>query len=124
METWPLLPTSSRRGTAHRRLPFLSRRSLGGTRHLSLAALLWWDDEQRRPGWRQDGRHRVGGVEVVGVAVVLGGDAVVRLPAVALVLPLLRGQDTARVLHRVVVRLLDLRLHVVEVLRTKTSDCE
>lgn len=55
------------------------------------------------------------------MAVLLSGEAVIRLPAVALVLPLLSRQDAARLLHRVVVGLLDLRLHDVEVLRVELS---
>lgn len=55
------------------------------------------------------------------MAVLLSGEAVIRLPAVALVLPLLSRQDAARLLHRVVVGLLDLGLHDVEVLCVELS---
>lgn len=113
------LPTScrSRTSSSHRRLSLLSRGSFSGAGDPDFAALLRGDDERRGAGGGRGRGRRLGDICVVDVvAVVLGGEAVVRLPAVALVLPLLGGQDAARLLHRVVVRLLDLRLHVVEVL--------
>lgn len=108
------LLTSCRSRRGHRCFSLVSRDSSGGAGHL-----LRGDDEGREARGGGGGRGRVDDVSVVHVAVVLWGQAVVSLPAVALVLPLLGGQDAAGLLHRVVVRLLDLRLHVVEVLRDR-----
>lgn len=110
-------PTSSRNSTGHSFLRLLCRDCFGRAADPGPAALLRRDDEWRGAGGGGRRGGRVAGIRVVDVAVVLGGEAVIRLPAVALVLPLLSGEDAARLLHRVVVRLLDLRLDVVEVLR-------
>lgn len=111
------VPTSSRSRTRHRRFALLSWDSFGGAGDPGFAALLRWDDERRGASGRGGRRRSIRGIRVVHVAVVLWGQTVVRLPAVALVLPLLGRQNAARFFDRVVVRLLDLRFHVVEVLQ-------
>lgn len=111
------LPTSSRSrtGHSHRCFSLLSWGAFNGARDPGFAALLWGDDECG--GASGGGGGLVCDICIVDVAVVLSGETIVCLPAVALVLPLLCGQDAARLLHRVVVGLLDLRLHIIEVLR-------
>lgn len=110
------LPTSSRSrtGHSHRRFSLLSWDSFSGAGDPGFAALLWGDNE--RGGASGGGGRFICGICIVDVAVVLSGDTIVRLPAVALVFPLFGGQDTACLLHRVVVCLLDLRLHIVKML--------
>lgn len=111
-------PTSSRSRTGHSHwcLSLLSWGSFSGAGDPNFAALLRGDDERCGASRGGGGGRRVSGFCIVDVAVLLSGEAVIRLPAVALILPLLSGQDAACLLHRVVVCLLDLRLHVVEVL--------
>lgn len=112
-----MLTCCRRTGHSHRRLSLFSEDIRCRAGDSSFAALLWGDDESCRANGRVGRVRCVSYFCVVHVAiVVLCGQAIVRLPAVTLVLPLLGGQDAAGLLHRVVVRLLDLRLHVVEVL--------